>query len=793
MFLIDENGYYQAQSLIAIPYLMALAVMIILIIVVHRNRSYFNKQQFAGVLLYLVFPIVGIICEIITGLYGFTGISVTLSLLLVYTMLQSKVIDEYRIRQSLLEEISSTDLLTQLNNRRSYYNCLSKLDPQLTIGVVFCDVNGLKYTNDNYGHSEGDLLLVHFAEILSSVFDLKDIFRISGDEFVVVSKMNRNIFNRKTEELKKSVKDNNNIAAVGCSYGKGSEVEELVAQAESAMYENKREYYFQNNVQCGDSLEDALALESPSDDEYRDLIKAFDQKEFVAYYQPQYNNYTGMLVGAEALCRWVHKTRGMISPGYFIPLMEKLHLISKLDLYMFRQVCIFQRKCLDEKSHMVPVSVNLSWDDFAQEDFIDSLESIRVEYNVPVEHIRIEITESVASQGKQAAKAVVDAFHRYGYVIELDDFGAGYSSLNILKDIDYDVLKLDMSFLSDDMSGKGGTILSSIVRMAKWLSMPVISEGVETQTQLDFIKSIGCEYTQGYLFAKPMPEEEFSAILSSSDIGLTVTALNMKEKIESVNFWSENSLETLIFNSFVGPACIISYRQNDDLEILKLNNKYLKELGMNLSETDLINSSLFDTFAPESLEVVRAAIDRAISTEEEQEFEAWRIIRSGCCGDEKLYIRTNIILIGKSPDEYIFYAMIRNITSEKRRLEDGQAYETSFRNVIEQANIYYWEYNIRTKEMRPCFRCMRDLGLPPLVTNYPEPAIEQGIIPPDYADMYRDWFKQLEAGVPSLEAVIPLTVGRVPFHVRYTTEFDELGRPVLAYASATLVTEAEMK
>jgi len=525
---------------------------------------------------------------------------------------------------------------------------------------------------------------------------------------------------------------------------------------------------------------------------YSELIQAFENKEFVPYFQPQYNNYTGMLVGAEALSRWIHPQRGMISPSAFIPALEENHLITKLDLFVFEQVCAFQKKCINENSHIVPISVNLSWEDIYQEGFIEKLEAIRKDYEVPVKNIRIEITESIAAQGKMAAKNIVDKFHQYGYVLELDDFGSGYSSLNILKDIDYDVLKLDMSFLSDDMSGRGGTIVSSIVRMAKWLNMPVICEGVETQTQFDFMKSIGCEYTQGYLFAKPMPADEFFKILQSSNIGLTVSSLNMKKKVEPVSFWTEQSLDTLIFNNFVGAACIISYGADENVEIMKVNNKYLQEIGMNMSEVDFINSNFWDSFEPSSMQVAKDALARAIKTEEEQEFETWRTIHSSCCGDEKLCIRTNIILVGKSPDEYIFYAMIRNVTKEKHQLDDGKAYETSFRNVIEQANIYYWEYNILTKDMRPCFRCMRDLGLPPLVTNYPEPAIEQGIIPPDYADMYRDWFKQLENGAKSLEAVIPLTVGRVPFHVRYTTEFDELGRPIKAFASATLVTEAEM-
>ena len=135
------------------------------------------------------------------------------------------------------------------------------------------------------------------------------------------------------------------------------------------------------------------------------------------------------------------------------------------------------------------------------------------------------------------------------------------------------------------------------------------------------------------------------------------------------------------------------------------------------------------------------------------------------------------------------YVIIQNVTAEKRRYEQLFDSERRFRFASEQANVYAWEYTIGTKQMRPCFRCMRDLGLPPLVENYPEPAIAAGIFPQDYADMYRDWHRQLEEGVGELEAIIPLTVGRVPFHVRYTTEFDENGKPLKAYGSATLVVD----
>ena len=162
-----------------------------------------------------------------------------------------------------------------------------------------------------------------------------------------------------------------------------------------------------------------------------------------------------------------------------------------------------------------------------------------------------------------------------------------------------------------------------------------------------------------------------------------------------------------------------------------------------------------------------------------------------CCGEDRICIRTTLRVIGRAQDQYILYAIVQNVTAQRRRFDELADSERRFRFASEQANVYAWEYTIGTREMRPCFRCMRDLGLPPLVRNYPEPAIELGIFPPDYADMYRDWHRQLEEGVDHLEAIIPLTVGRVPFHVRYTTEYDENGRPLKAYGSATLVVDDE--
>jgi len=525
----------------------------------------------------------------------------------------------------------------------------------------------------------------------------------------------------------------------------------------------------------------------------RESKKALEAGEFIAYYQPQYNHSTGMLIGAEALVRWKHPQKGLIPPLAFIPAFEESGFITEIDLAVFESVCAFQKKCLDGGKAMIPVSVNVSRKDLFAPRFIERLEEIRRKYEVGVRYLRIELTESAAEGSVEQVIAFLDRLHALGYTVEMDDFGSGYSSLNVLKDVDFDIIKLDLKFLRGNVTGgKAGTIVSSVVRMCQWLGLPVIAEGVETVMQADFMKSIGCEYVQGYLYSRPIPEDEFENKLSGDSIGAIVPQLSLIETLDAGKFWDPKSQETLIFNNYVGGAAIFEY-SNGKTEILRVNEKYLQELGMNMDEKDIVSKDPTEALDEANLKIYTEMLERAVETGEEQECETWRTIRSQCCGEERICVRSTVRLIGKSPISSLFYVTIRNITSEKNRFSTLMDTERRFKAASEQINIYFWEYTVATKEMRPCFRCMRDLGLPPLVTNYPEPAIEQGIFPPEVADMYRDWHRQIAEGAEHLEAIIPLTVGRVPFHVRYTTEFDEMGKPVKAYGSAALVVDGQEK
>jgi signal transduction histidine kinase len=249
--------------------------------------------------------------------------------------------------------------------------------------------------------------------------------------------------------------------------------------------------------------------------------------------------------------------------------------------------------------------------------------------------------------------------------------------------------------------------------------------------------------------------------------------------------------EEIIGSRFCGPAAILSWK-GDTLRILSMNQKYIPEMWMNVTEEEFLRAYPDRFFDEENRRVFLNAIRVCSKTGEEQMVETWRSVLSDCCGFDRICLKSKLIPVEQTPDEFIFYEAIRNITNEKRTQNTLEDVEYRYKSALEQINIYNWEYTIATKEMRPCYRCMRDLGLPALVTNYPEPAIDAGIFPEDYADMYREMMHKVDEGIPEIEADIPLTVGRVPFRVKYTTSFDENGKPVKAFGSATLISEKEL-
>ena len=246
-----------------------------------------------------------------------------------------------------------------------------------------------------------------------------------------------------------------------------------------------------------------------------EIERALQNKEFCFYLQPKCNSMTHAIVGMEALVRWNHPTRGIVSPGEFVPLMEETGLITRLDLYLWEEVCQMLHGWKARNENMVPISVNVSISDIAALDVAQVLWELVQKYQLEPKLLLAEITESMLAQNLKMVENTIAALHRKGFAVLMDDFGSGYSSLNMLRNTSVDAIKLDMQFIvRDSESSKGRQIVESVIEMARRLNLPIIAEGVETQEQVFMLQSMDCLYTQGYYFYKPMAVKQAEELLA---------------------------------------------------------------------------------------------------------------------------------------------------------------------------------------------------------------------------------------------------------------------------------------
>ena len=681
------------------------------------------------------------------------------------------------------------DSLTGLYNRDSFtrrvdITLLSNKEKKEDgkYALVYLDVVQFKAVNEIFGQMTADSVLQHIStSIKNLVSDRGFGCRIGSDRFCLFVESYGQALEQSLQILLEQVANYMSTYRIICNIGVYVTCkEELTAQ------EMVGRAILAQNVVKGNVKEkinyyrDEMRKDMLTEQEITGLMNnALKKGEFVVYYQPQYDHSTKKLIGAEALVRWFHPEKGMMSPATFIPIFENNGFITNLDLYVFDNVCGFIEKKLKENVDIVPISSNFSRYDLFDPDFIFRLEHIRKRHKVDAKYLRIEITESAFVGDSNYINSLISKLHNYGYVVEMDDFGSGYSSLNTLKDIDFDIIKLDMKFLQEEINtSRGGAILSSVVKMANRLNLPIIAEGVETQEQADFLKSIGSDYIQGYFYSRPLPESDFEKLLCSKQLG----SMSMRQILfDSISdgIWNPASLDSLIFNSFVGPAAIFEY-SNGKIEYSRINKKYLEEIGMRESEREiLLHQNPLDTLRPDDKKKFIQTIENIIYDGQERRIETWRKVTSKSCGTATLCIRSELQLLKKRKDFCLLFANIRNITTDRYTQLDPC--------VLDEAETYHWEYVVDTKEMFPCKRCMQDLSLPNRLENYPEPLIENGFFPSEIADQYRNMMKEIDAGkVSHLECVLPLTQDRVPYMVKYDVEFNSLGRPVKAYGSASL-------
>jgi diguanylate cyclase (GGDEF)-like protein/PAS domain S-box-containing protein len=409
-----------------------------------------------------------------------------------------------------------------LNDRVSQAIALAKRHSYL-LAVLFLDLDGFKHINDSLGHSTGDKLLQSVGErLVSCVRGVDTVSRQGGDEFVMllpaIEKAEdaaiaaRRMLQSVVEVHTVEGRDLYVTGSIGVSVypTDGPDAETLIKNADTAMYQAK-----ENGRQGYQFFEPAMnvrAVERQSIEE--SLRRAMERKEFVLHYQPKINLKTGAITGAEALIRWIHPTRGVVSPAQFIPVAEDCGLILPIGDWVLREACAQAREWVDAGLSGMSIAVNVSAMQFQHEGFLKGVFEILEQTGFDPTCLEVEVTESALMKRAEFTASILQTLRASGIKVAIDDFGTGYSSLSYLRKFPLDALKIDQSFVRQiTKTPNETTIVSAIISMARSLKLRTVAEGVETVEELVFLQAHECDEAQGYYFGRPMPPHEFAALL----------------------------------------------------------------------------------------------------------------------------------------------------------------------------------------------------------------------------------------------------------------------------------------
>jgi len=422
-----------------------------------------------------------------------------------------------------LQFLAMHDDLTKLPNRAMLEDRLEEeirraRRDKARFSVLFLDLDGFKEVNDSFGHYVGDLMLMEVALRIRAVVRSEDMLaRVGGDEFVLLARVvDPADAVTLADKLITTVRDPFAIgddkvritASVGIAVytGKESDELELLRNADAAMYKAKasgrNNYCFFEQSMNDEAQEHRQILQ--------DLRQAQAQDEFILHYQPKFDAVHGTMIGAEALLRWNHPTRGMVAPDQFIPVAEKSGLIVPIGTWVLNEACRQMSAWRNAGNRDWTISVNLSAVQFNHLSLVNTVREALERHALEPRYLTLEITESTAMRDADAGMIILEQLHAMGVRISVDDFGTGYSSLLYLKRLHASELKIDRGFVRDlPENNEDAAIVGAIVALGRTLNLEVVAEGVETQEQLDFLTRLGCNSLQGFFLGRPMPADRF--------------------------------------------------------------------------------------------------------------------------------------------------------------------------------------------------------------------------------------------------------------------------------------------
>lgn len=667
------------------------------------------------------------------------------------------------------------------------------------VSIVCFDVDHFKLFNDLHGLDCGDELLRYLGRALALRFSpdgAQPLARLAADTFALCA---TGIRPERVERILVDISSEcpNGIDAIVRAgvyriEDPASPVSIMCDRAVIALRTVKGSYF--DRVALYDpGMREALVLER---EVVAGIESALREDRIELFLQPKCNIRTGKIVGAEALARWRHPERGIVAPGEFIPLIERNGLVCSLDLRVWEKTAAWIRGLIDEGVQPVPVSVNVSRADIYLVDVAAELHALVERYGIEPSLIEVEITESAYSERPDRIVAAFDELAERGFTVLMDDFGSGYSSLNMLKDINVDVLKIDMRFLDrDDRRSKD--IMESVIRMARWLDLPVIAEGVETREQVNFLLDVGCSYAQGYYYARPMEAAAFEALLTDgSKVQHEQCALQDARRpiLDFRDLLHENTISDRMLSSIIGSVALYSYADGD-LRLIRGNEAYRRLIatlgeGVNGAEE---GGSLLPFVHEEDRDALVAAAEETVRScpDDGVEVVVRRMGTNGCH-----WHKMRLFHLNTTNGSATVYGSVTDVTERMEYMEALRKSEQRFEMTLEASGTVVFELDIPTRTARYSEFLQQAFGLAETVANAPEGFIEQGTVAEESIEDFRAIYRDLYAGAPRTSAVVRAIMGdgsRAWNRVTLLAMPNEAGAPVKAVGLVENVTrETEM-
>lgn len=598
-----------------------------------------------------------------------------------------------RLREttSVLKDLEYDELTGLLTRQAFIYHAKNFIDqnPQDSYTILAVDVENFKLSNTQYGEERCNAFLAYLGGQLISQMETGFAGRFGGDQFVALSriseKFNVDYIRSVIQEVAAKAPIPHQIIKVGVyqPIDTSLPVVRCCDRAFLAIREIKGVYgkevaFFEDKLQQ-QLLNEQLIIEC--------MEKALEEDQFQVFYQPKHETVTGEIAGAEALIRWNHPEYGFMSPAQFIPLFEKNGFITKIDNFVMKRVCDDLLNWQNAGIPVVPVSINISRRDFFESGWIDRQLNLIEEHKLDHSLLHMEVTESMYSENVDYIISQVKKVQDLGYKIEMDDFGAGYSSLGLLATFPLNVIKLDISFVRNIQVNQ--IVIENIIKMAHRLGYMTVAEGAETQEEFKILKDLGCDLIQGYVFSKPLPAEKFADYLRKN-IG---TANDAKAKISSANKKFDDTLLNAINEVAEGiPGGFYSYHADDNREVIAFNKETLKIYECDTAEEfrKFIGNSFNGMVYKEDLPKVLAEINHHVNDGSSLDYVEYRI---QCKNGKIKYVRDYARLVRTEKFGNIFYVFINDSTDEiNKRLEEQKKNEVIQGISQTYSSIYLLDY-----------------------------------------------------------------------------------------------------